>query len=316
MYVIFVFIFLILVLSKTLSFVSVKKLVKLNRKILHKVNNKTGFNSNYFTTKKEIIRLNYGTNDDDRASLPLTSVLVGFVAILGVFGTGFISTFGSAAKQQNAPKLKNTSEKESRGAMTRLTRREINKKLSNVPVFYPLDNNGGIFVKDGVGKIYTDINEAQVAAKNGNNNIGVGTLDDVYYTLIEKKTKLATYLGGTIGKSDFTAQYYLNSPDTNDVVLYRMPKLAFQKDEGLELPLFLDKEDAVSSYKQLLENKKTTSNTMTKDESIPDVEVTSLKKIVDSIFAVGGIESRAFEFYPSLKSIEYTQSYNPNTGNN
>ena len=95
-----------------------------------------------------------------------------------------------------------------------------------------------------------------------------------------------------------------------------MPKLAFQKDNGLELPLFLDREDAVSSYQRLLETKKTTSAKMTKDELIPDVEVTSLKKIVDSIFAVGGIESRAFEFYPSLKSIEYTQSYVPTTNNN
>ena len=247
------FLFFLVLLKEALCFVSFKKLVNLNQKRFHIVNNKIEFNSHILNERKDISRLHYGTNDDDRAALPLTSVLIGLVAILGVFGTGFISTFGSAAKQQNAPKLKNTSEKEARGAMTRLTRREINKKLSAIPIFYPLDDNGGIYVKDGVGKIFTDINDAQAATRNNNINVGVGTLDDVYYTLIEKKTKLATYLGGAVGKSDFTAQYYLNSPDTNDVVLYRMPKLAFQKDNGLELPLFLDREDAVSSYQRLLE---------------------------------------------------------------
>ena len=48
----------------------------------------------------------------------------------------------------------------SSGAMTRLTRREISNKLAQVPVFYAVGTNGGIFTDQNVGLIFFDKTDA------------------------------------------------------------------------------------------------------------------------------------------------------------
>jgi len=275
---------------------------------------------------KETRLMQYYEDPDSKAAFPLKSLVVGVFLGLGVFGTGFVSVFGKvsiAGKEASfaAPKLKSKStEGEHRGALTRLTRREINSKLQQVPVFYATKSSSGLAVltaDNDLGIFFTNPEDAEVFAKSKGANVGVTTLDDVYYTLLERKTKLASYLGGVAGNSDPNAKYVLRlsstetknvnedwkTGHTDDIPLYRVQNLAFSKAEGLEIPLFLNKQDAIASYDRLETDKK--------KKDAPDIQVTSLKDMI-SIFGQGGIEGRAIEFYPSIASIEGAAKYSVN----
>ena len=84
----------------------------------------------------------------------------------------------------------------------------------------------------------------------------------------------------------------------DDIPLFRIAKLAFNKGEVMEFPLFTRKEDALTSYNRLQEMKKVQNN----DES-PEIGVTSVKDIL-SLWSTGGLEGRALEIYPSIDAIE------------
>jgi hypothetical protein len=94
----------------------------------------------------------------------------------------------------------------------------------------------------------------------------------VYYPLIVKKQKVGKFVEGVAGRSDVTATYLLqpaesevqqtpaewklqhapssssSSSNSDAVPLFRVKLLAFERDSGLEIPLFLRKEDALNSY--------------------------------------------------------------------
>jgi hypothetical protein len=55
----------------------------------------------------------------------------------------------------DAPKIKSDAGESKRGAKTKLTKREINNKLAQVPVFYAV-KNGVIFTKDGSGYLFAE----------------------------------------------------------------------------------------------------------------------------------------------------------------
>lgn len=91
-------------------------------------------------------------------------------------------------------------------------------------------------------------------------------IKQVYYPLIVKKQKLGKFVEGIAGRSDATATYLLQPSeeevgqtddawrsqhgDKNDVPIFRVKLLAFQRESGLEIPLFLRKEDALNSFKR------------------------------------------------------------------
>jgi len=50
--------------------------------------------------------------------------------------------------------------------MTRLTRREINNKLSQLPVFYASADGLGVYTKDGEGFFFADKNDADIFANS------------------------------------------------------------------------------------------------------------------------------------------------------
>ena len=95
----------------------------------------------------------------------------------------------------------------------------------------------------------------------------------MYYPLIAKKQKLGKFVEGVAGRSDATATYLLQPADSevqqtpadwrlqhppaassssssDAVPLFRVKLLAFEREGGLEIPLFLRKEDALNSYKR------------------------------------------------------------------
>lgn len=168
-------------------------------------------------------------------------MVIGFVGIVGLYGTDVLSTFSTAANTaktftsvQNAKKdsksITSLKEgKENRGSMTRLTRREINAKLQQVPVFFATtkdkkDSNDyqGIYIENGQGSIFTNKIDADNYIKDKKDlKISATSLDDVYYTLIDKKTKMGKFIEGIAGKSDSTAVYSIK-PSAIEVVNFYM----------------------------------------------------------------------------------------------
>lgn len=231
--------------------------------------------------RRQVLR---GKNDyggEEKKGLSLKVLVIGFVGIAGLYGTDVISTLAQAqttAKTfsvEQSQKSKDSKTKslkegtESRGAMTRLTKKEINNKLQQVPVFFATAKGGNkaIYVENGVGQIFTTQLEADNYIKNKPDlELSATSLDDLFYTLITKKQKMGKFVDGVAGKSDFTAQYLMvPSPaqmsltsdawrtqhGANDIPLFRVSNLAFSKKEGLEIPLFFRREDALTAYDRL-----------------------------------------------------------------
>jgi hypothetical protein len=287
-------------------------------------------------TKSSSALAAYGDSDDQGGGLSLKVLGILGVGIVGVFGTGLFSDLGGAIKRvevesrtASTSTLKNS---EVRGSMTRLTRREINDKLRQVPIFFVQDQGtGGIYIVDGIGKIFTDKADAdELARGKAGVKVSATTADDIFYTLIERKIKLGSFVEGVAGKCDTSAQYLLvpsakelsqTSPEWqsshhDDIPLFRVANLAFEKEGGLEIPLFLNREDALSSYGRLQDVKKSRttnsgSSSSASDTSSslapPTVQETSLRDLVQ-LFSSGGFEGRALEIYPSMESIESARS--------
>lgn len=184
--------------------------------------------------------------DEDRGISP--KVLgTAFILSAGIFGTGFLGNLGnqiqdlkqSTFKSETLPKLKGNVN--NRGSLTSLTRKEINAKLQAIPVFFGTSDGISVYTKDGVGRFFTDAKDAEnYLSSNDNNKVKVSatSLDDVFYTLIQKKTKIGKFVTGYSANSDVTSQYLLNpsvkeyqitSPkwkethSKNDIPLYRIP---------------------------------------------------------------------------------------------
>jgi hypothetical protein len=274
---------------------------------------------------------------EEEKTITPKAIITSVVLFLGIFGVGFlgpvntlIKDFTGNSKTDQTVQLKKTGEDENRGALTKLTRKEINKKLSQVPVFFATKGADVIYTSDGEGYLFLDKVDADKYAKSNNNlDISSTTLGNVYYALIDKKMKLGAYLDGPAGKADPEALYKLQmsssqvnnipsdwlSNHNNDIPLYLIPNLGFSKNEGLEVPLFTNKEDAITSYNRLKaskSNKSIPSSTSTFDVSsetpinneVPEnLQIVSLKDLITK-FSKGGFEGRAIEIYPSMVAIE------------
>lgn len=240
-------------------------------------------------------------DDDSKPGLSLKVVVVGLIGVVGIFGVSFTSiqnTLKDVARQENTPataKLKSSSGESDRGAMTRLTKREINTKLAQIPVFLALDQDDAIVIKENTGRIFfskkeadsfANENKAKVAATslvtltlsrtltltittNLNPIYNPNTQDELYLSLVAKKSK-PSVVGGLVAKSDPSATYifvpskaalsdaaseWKSVHSENDVPLFRVPKMAFEDPAGLILPLFQNKADALSSYERLQASK-------------------------------------------------------------
>jgi len=278
------------------------------------------------TSVKDATRLHqYYSGDDEKTISPKKLITLGVLSI-GVFGLGFLSPLktivkelgGGEQQQQGKIELKKSSTELNRGALTRLTRREINDKLSKVPIFFVTKGDSVVYVSDSIGYFFVEKVDAENYAKSNNLQVSVTTMDDVFYTLIEKKTKLGSFVTGVAGRADPSATYKLvpsaeqlasvpsdwsDTHGSDDVPLFRAPGLAFSKNEGMEIPLFTRKEDAIASFNRLQESKKAT-NPAAKlvDVDSVEIQVISIKDLLNR-FSSGGFEGRALEIYPSMDAV-------------
>jgi hypothetical protein len=170
-----------------------------------------------------------------------------------------------------------------------LSKTKIQEKLSNLPVFY-LVNNG--IMGDN---IYFSFSEASSAAKDASATVKVTTLDQVLYPLILKQGKVKTAAPTpaaikqaieTVSERQFTlipsstAQKDAKETGTtlqpNDVPLFIVERLAFASDSGAQVPLFLEQSDAITSYNRL----RSSSNRL---PETPTVRTSSLMDVLDSM---------------------------------
>lgn len=260
---------------------------------------------------------------------------VAFFLGVGVFGGGFLSTLGGIGKDvaleakrsaEGKSKGVSTSASSSRGALTKLTRREINAKLAQVPVFFVKNPAGGVYIDEaGEGKFFETKSEAEKYAAKCGSVVGAATMDEVFYPLLKKSQKLSVS-GPIAANSKPEGKYVLVPLDSElknaggaaftgkhpaDFPLYRVPKLAFNREpSGLEFPLFTEISSATGAYERLQEDKaeKGGKPTQQQEKVRPeDYQVTSLLDVVE-LWGVGGSEGRTLEIYPSMDEINNYKS--------
>lgn len=181
--------------------------------------------------------------------------------------------------------------------------------------FATSDNGASIYTAEGKGFLFSEKEDAEKFASNQQGlKVSATSLDDVFFTLYEKKAKIGKFITGVSSTSDPSAAYVLQGSSGQiaktsdewkqnhpaDFPLFRVPNLVFSKEEGLEIPLFTRKEDALLAFEKLQETKAQEGKPISKE---PEVQVTSLLDIV-ALFESGGFQSRSIEFYPSMESLE------------
>jgi len=148
-----------------------------------------------------------------------------------------------------------------------LSTAKIQQKLRNLPVFY-LTNDGIIDTK-----IYFSFNDAKSAVNGISASVKVTTLDQILYPLILKRVivKASSSTPAEIRQAIEASsdRQFTLSPSTsalkdakdtgtslkeNDIPLFVVERLAFASNEGAQVPLFLEKNDAVTSYNRLRES--------------------------------------------------------------
>lgn len=180
---------------------------------------------------------------------------------------GQMSIADSVTTKQDAPgKLQNAERKE-----FALSRSAIQEKLNSVPVFY-------IATQGSMGtNIYMSYEDA-VAASGPSSSVKGTTLDQVMYPLVlkrgrmrmapppaevekaeakimEAKAESPAYRLIPSKASVKQAKEYGMELSSSDIPLFVADRLAFGGSKGPQLPLFLDKDDCVSSYNRLRSDK-------------------------------------------------------------
>ena len=157
----------------------------------------------------------------------------------------------------------------------RLSRAKIQEKLSRVPAFYLADKVTGRMAPE----IYASYEDAVDASKAGDGStVKATTLNQVMYPLVLKRgrmmmppppleiAKAEEALRGEDGAPVADGVNYKLIPSTqakksateldlklaaNDIPLFVADRLAFAGSGGAQVPLFFEKEDAISSYQRL-----------------------------------------------------------------
>ena len=194
-----------------------------------------------------------------------------------------LSLGDSVITKQDGNKLKTYQSK-----LDALSEAKIQEKLSNIPVFYLADDNGGIG-----NRFYLSYNQAKNEASD--KIVKVTTLDQVMYPLILKQgnTKASNKTPEEIKSArqnvDEKTSYKLvpskaalsegdMSLKEGDIPLFVVEKLAFAGDDGKpQVPLFTEKGDGIVSYARLRESG---GNKLPQE---PSIRTTTLLGVIESM---------------------------------
>ena len=271
-------------------------------------------------------------NYSDRSSNPTASQIISkvatgglglFMAIVLVFGNELVS-FDQSRTPNNAfdvvVSTPNTYQK--------LSKNEINDKLAQIPIFFVLDaKKADTFYEDSDKKtvnLYMDVEDAkrQQDRLGENYRVGVTTLDEVFYPLITKKVKIASFLSPLVKNSNPDSKYLLipskfqyefakaiegekvdkdtsiDSSKELSVPVFVSDKIAFKDQKGnLQIPLFLQQEDLLDSWNRLRES---SSNSLPEE---PTLKISTIERIIQSM-EDGSSQGKALEFFPSIENLQ------------
>eukprot|EP00968_Pinguiococcus_pyrenoidosus_P016610 scaffold1610_cov257-Pinguiococcus_pyrenoidosus.AAC.63 len=120
------------------------------------------------------------------------------VLLAAILGASILPAIQTATVMSKVEVVRNeesgTNEIQMKPKFARLSPLSINKKLSQIPVFYVADSSTGepIIGAGNEGKFYLDPTDAEkVMSSTGKGKLAVATLDEVYYPLITKRCALA-----------------------------------------------------------------------------------------------------------------------------
>jgi len=227
-------------------------------------------------------RLLMVNNNDEGPQGTGVGFIAGFLLLIFVAGSvvpfagtlnikGQLSIADSVVTKQDASgKFKNVESKQ-----LSLSRSAIQEKLNSVPVFYVVTEG-----KMGTA-LYMSFDDARAASDGIPSSTVKGTtLDQVMYPLLLKRGRMRMAPPPTevvtaeenlvnLGKSSDSPAYRLVPSKTSvqqakefglelsnsDIPLFVADRLAFGSPKGPQLPLFLDKDDCLTSYKRLRQGK-------------------------------------------------------------
>ncbi|CAM9706181.1 unnamed protein product [Discosporangium mesarthrocarpum] len=208
-----------------------------------------------------------------------------------------------------------------KGAMTSMSRQEIQKKLSQVPVFFLRESNGGVHTIGGEGQFFMAPEDAQAKllqlGEKSDIKVSATTLDDIFYPLIQKRGPNSNPLGAEVsGKSDTSAQYRLIARrdqvaaavktagntlkiEEGSVPIWMADSLAFQGVGKIKVPLFTNLADLETSWARLRE-----AGSVTEDS--PKIQVSTIGEAVRRMEKGGG-GNRMLEFFADMDAIEQAE---------
>lgn len=219
---------------------------------------------------------------DDSPGLSFSSILAGILLAIFVAGS-LIPLAGtldlkpariadSVVTRQEAPGRKSVETKQ-----YALSRSKIQEKLNTVPVFYVATTgaDGSATMSTDIYMSYSDAKEA--SAKTPSSSVKGTTLDQVMYPLVIKRGRMkmapppveVEQVEAKIMAGEKVPPYHLVPSKTSleqakelnvemtesDVPLFIADRLAFASTKGAQLPLFLNKDDCITSYTRLRQAK-------------------------------------------------------------
>ncbi|CAM9438188.1 unnamed protein product, partial [Ectocarpus fasciculatus] len=252
-----------------------------------------------------------------------TVLIVG--STIGVSAIPFLSL--GPQQQSKGPKTVrvvdedgNTSE---RGILTAMTRPEIQKKLSQIPVFFLRDESGAVHVENGEGLFFMSPGDAKEKLQDlkgaEGTKVAATTLDDIWYPLIKKKgLNKKPVAAEASGLSDLSARYRIiprsnqvaqaletqgwNAvADAGGVPVWAAETLAFRgTGNKMKQPLFTNVDDLMTSWDRL----ETEGGS---EAQSPTIQVSSIGAIIDMMQRGGGDQSRNLEFFADMDAIEQAE---------
>lgn len=247
--------------------------------------------------KHELLRM---SSDDEGGPGTLTAIFASCV-LLYFAASALAPLVGSIATQTTTGDLSSSvvtrqdaSKDKRQSKFDVVSTQRIQQKLRNIPVFYLSD---GTITATLDERLYMSYHDAELSRKDGE-IVKATTMDQVLYPLILKKDEVVNIksLGDTPSEvlkaieARDSKQYQLlpskaaiedaRATNTvlqpNDLPLFKVDRLAFASNEGPQVPLFTERQDAITSYKRLQEG----SSTLPPE---PVVKSTSLFDVVESM---------------------------------
>ncbi|CAM9234041.1 unnamed protein product [Choristocarpus tenellus] len=253
------------------------------------------------------------------------NIAVASVLLVATFGASVLPFLSAGPETGSASKTVRVVQEDGteiiKGSLTAMSRAEIQKKLSQLPVFFLRESNGAVHLKNGEGLFFMSPEDAKakLAALTNSENIRVAatTLDDVFFPLVLKKGANAKPVGAeTSGISDTSAKYHLVARSEqlekasklqetlveiqkDDVPVWIADTLAFQGVGRIKIPLFTNYSDLETSWERL-------KASGSKSAAAPRVQVTTIAEVVRKMEKGGG-DNRMLEFFADMEAIDQAE---------